>query len=357
MQLVKKLHPSSAGLFGLFIGGVIRLLAFYLHWPLGLVLLASVILFVSIAWIIIYDFFPLFLHPFYAIRKNFPQRFSFFFILLILFFVFQLVTYVLPSGRGKDLTTNLAFLSFISSAVWIIGVYVVNTFTPLFYHFNRNTREVEKVTVTDIIMSMAVAIAPMVFLSFIFASPGLGRVQVTPYQLFASSILTALFIGTYLYLYVVKPKVFTWRQLGFRSVDREDIGRSLVMFLFVSVLIVILQTLLQRFGLSVQQYSFTSREGALMALIGTVVITPFIEELYFRGFLFKGLLLHNKPWVAYVVSSGLFALLHPPLAAMIDVFLIGLLLAYVMKQTRSIWPCVLIHALNNLIVFGYLLYK
>jgi membrane protease YdiL (CAAX protease family) len=358
MQLIRKLHPStSPGIVGLVIGGLLQLLAFYLHWPLLLVLLAQAVLVSSITWICVFDVFPIFLPLFASIRKTFPRRYSFFFILLTLFILMQLISYFLPSGRAKDSATTIAFLSFFSSAAWLVTTFLVDRFTNFFIHFKRPPREMEKVTLTDIVMSMAVVIAPSVLLSFIFSTPGLGTSQITPYQLFTSAMLTALFIGVYLYLFVIRPKIFTWKQLGLRKVDREDMGKFLVLFLLVSVLVFILQKILERVGLPIQHYSFSTTNGAWWALLGTAVVTPFVEELYFRGFLFKGLLLHQQPWVAYTVSSLLFALLHPPLAAVIEVFIIGILLAYTLKETRSIWPCVLIHALNNALVFGYLLYK
>ncbi len=358
MQFARKLHPtSSPGILGLVVGGLLQLLSFYLHWPLLLVLVAQSVLLMSVIWICVFDFFPLFLPFFAGVRAQFSKRYSFFFYLLGLFIALQIISYFLPSGRAKDGAVTIAFLSFLSSVGWLFITFGVQRFTNFFIHFNRTPREVEKITLTDIILSMAVVIMPSVLLSFVFATPGLGSTQVTPYQLFTSSMVTALFIGGYLYLFVIRPKIFTWKQLGLRKVDREDMGKFLLLFLLVTALSLVVQKLLERLGLPLQSYNFTTDAGAYWALIGTVVITPFVEELYFRGFLFKGLLLHQKPWVAYVVSALLFALLHPPLAAVIQVFIVGLLLAYTLKETRSIWPCVLIHALNNALVFGYLLYR
>ena len=58
-----------------------------------------------------------------------------------------------------------------------------------------------------------------------------------------------------------------------------------------------------------------------------------------------------------LTSALLFAVLHPPIIVMVEVFFIGLLLAYMVKETKSIWPGVLIHMLNNALVFGYLLFR
>ena len=48
----------------------------------------------------------------------------------------------------------------------------------------------------------------------------------------------------------------------------------------------------------------------MLLLIAAGVVAPFVEELFFRGFLF-GLYRRRQPmWVAYLVSSVLFTLLH-----------------------------------------------
>lgn len=356
----RKLHPSTAGILSLLIGGVLRLVSLYANWPIGLVIAAHILMLGGAVWILAYDFFPIFLLPFFHIKERYKRRYSFFFLLFALFMTMQLLAHLLPSGPVRDNTTELAFISFLTSIAWISGIYALSTVRPflrVFRRFKRVPREQEKITFSDVVTSMVVVIAPTVALSYFFAPPGLSKVAVTPYTVFLTGFITAVFVGAYLYLSVLRPRVMTQRQLGFRSVDREHIGRAFVLFVFVSVLIFLMHALLERFGVPVKQYSFADKNGALLALITVAVITPFIEETYFRGYLFRGLLLHHKRWVAYVVSAGLFALLHPPLLVMADVFIIGLLLAYVTEQTKSLWPGIFIHALNNAVVFAFLLYR
>ncbi|HEY1074848.1 MAG TPA: type II CAAX endopeptidase family protein [Patescibacteria group bacterium] len=355
--LIRRLHMPSLGVLALLIGGILRVIAAVFHWPIGLVLVSQLTLLLAVLWILFYDIFPLFLNPFYLIRKRFPRRHSFFVLLFLLFGLMQLVTVFLPSGRTKDFTTTLSFLSFMGGVAWFVCVTILGAFTPLIRHWKYQPRESEKVTFEDIVTSMALIVTPTVALSFFFSPPGLGTTEVTPYQIFVTSLLTNIFMGIYLYLWIIRPRVFTLKQLGLKKVPRERVGEAFVLFVFIVVLIAILQAVLKRLGLPLQNYSFSTKEGAAWAMIMVAVVSPFVEELYFRGFLFKGLMLNHRPQIAYLVSAGLFALLHPPLAAMVEVFAIGILLGYLSKETKSIWPGIFIHALNNAIVFGYLLYK
>ncbi len=352
----KKIHLPPVGVMLLLVGAVFRLLAMNFAWPLFLVLASQVFLFMAVVWVVLFTVFPLLLPLFLVLRNSYPLKKTFFFALIALFGAFQVISVFLPSGAVKDTTTSLAFLSFVSSVIWIVSVWVTATFTPIVSTMRRQTRIDDQITFGDVVSSMAMILVPTIALSFFFSPVGLQGRSVTPSQIFITSLITDFFILAYVYLFVIRPKVFTWRQLGFKKVDREDFGRAFILFVLVIVLIGILQALLERLGLPLQRYTFSNSNGAIFALAITVFVTPFVEELYFRGFLFKGLLMHNRPWVAYVVSAGLFALLHPPLLVMVDIFIIGLLLAYLVKQTRSIWPSILIHMLNNAVVFGYLLF-
>jgi membrane protease YdiL (CAAX protease family) len=353
---IRNMHFPSVGVMGLLMGGLLTIFAPVFQWPLVVVILSRVVLLIAVGWIVLFDLLPLFLPPFYFLRKRFSRRRSFFVALLLLFIILRTTINYVPSGPTRDIMGTLAFISFISAVVWFVVAYVVSQFTPLIKYMKRKPRDAERVTFSDIITSLAIIFAPTIVLSFVFSPTGLKEVLVTPYQVFVSSLLTDICMIVYLFLYIIRPRVFTLKQLGLRKVDKEDITEAMGLFLAVSLFIIVLQSVLAQFGVRPEAYSFSTTDGAFFALFATVVLNPFIQELYFRGFLFRGLLLHNRPAVAYFISTLLFALLHPPLTVMIEVFIVGILLAYVAKQTKSIWPGVLIHTVNNAFIMWYLLF-
>ena len=72
------------------------------------------------------------------------------------------------------------------------------------------------------------------------------------------------------------------------------------------------------------------------------------EELFFRGALQKSLLrLSEKPWLAILVTSIVFALLHRTFFKLLPIFTLGVLLSTVYHVTRNIWYTIVIHFLNN----------
>ena len=78
------------------------------------------------------------------------------------------------------------------------------------------------------------------------------------------------------------------------------------------------------------------------------LIGPFLEEAVFRGAILRRLLEKNwKPWLAILVSAVFFAVAHGNFTQGLTAIMMGCFLGWVYYRTRSIWPCVFIHALNN----------
>jgi membrane protease YdiL (CAAX protease family) len=84
-------------------------------------------------------------------------------------------------------------------------------------------------------------------------------------------------------------------------------------------------------------------------LIGSVLVAPICEEIFFRGFVLPGLLHDLSPLWAILVSSALFAIAHTDLSSFIPLFTIGLCLGFLRWRTGSTWASISLHMLNNLL--------
>ncbi len=92
-------------------------------------------------------------------------------------------------------------------------------------------------------------------------------------------------------------------------------------------------------------------EGAVVALttLALGAWVPFVEEVFFRGFLFAGLAARYGLYVGVAVSAALFALVHFSLATIIPIFVTGVLFALVYHTTRSIWIPIAAHSAQNIL--------
>ena len=93
--------------------------------------------------------------------------------------------------------------------------------------------------------------------------------------------------------------------------------------------------------------------GALpIFLIGVVIAAPLAEEFLFRGFLFAGLLSSRLgPSGAIVLTALAWGCLHGQydLYGMATVAVTGILLGLVRWRTGSLWLCVVLHGLMNIV--------
>ena len=165
------------------------------------------------------------------------------------------------------------------------------------------------------------------------------------------------------YVRVIMPRALTWQDLGLRPLPLDYVLRmGLAAGLAGLIVIDIIGNLLAQVGIrpnQMEQFQFVLSEGPLafaLLLIAAAVVAPFVEELFFRGFLF-GLYRQRQPrWLAYLVSSVLFTVLHlepnrmnlTQMAGLsVGIFLLALLLAWLYEHTGSLYPGILAHAVNN----------
>lgn len=98
--------------------------------------------------------------------------------------------------------------------------------------------------------------------------------------------------------------------------------------------------------------------GLIAAGTMVIVIAPFVEELFFRGFFYRALRTRHSIAIAALVDGVIFGLIHfsfegadgllilPPL-----VFL-GVIFCLVYERTKSLWAVIGMHAFNNTIAFA-----
>ncbi len=89
--------------------------------------------------------------------------------------------------------------------------------------------------------------------------------------------------------------------------------------------------------------------GVVMLVIVAVVLAPVTEEIIFRGVLLPALAGRWGMTTAVVGSSLVFSAIHLVPVAIPAVFLFALVVGWLFVRTRSLWVCILAHALFNAI--------
>jgi hypothetical protein len=188
---------------------------------------------------------------------------------------------------------------------------------------------------------------------------------ITALNLFPLPIVLFFFVGWA----SLRLRRLRWRDVGLRRPEKwlPTIGLALLIGVGYQLLdIYLIAPLLERFTRQpIDLSQFSMIKGNLSALIAFLILTwteaAFIEEMFFRGYLFNRLtdLFGNQRIgisVALVLSSLAFSLAHgyQGLTGVLDTFLAGLLLGLLyLLARRNLWLPILTHGIID--TLGFLL--
>lgn len=83
---------------------------------------------------------------------------------------------------------------------------------------------------------------------------------------------------------------------------------------------------------------------SLAALLATCVIAPVVEEMLFRGVLLRGFLQRYPRGLAIGSSALFFGVAHFNIYQFCLAFMLGILLGWLFERSRSLIPCIALHA-------------
>lgn len=100
-------------------------------------------------------------------------------------------------------------------------------------------------------------------------------------------------------------------------------------------------------------------DESTLALIGVAflvtVVAPLGEELFFRGFFFRALANWKGIWPAAILTGVTFGAIHAggsPIGFLVPLAIFGVVLCLLYAKTKSLYPPIVLHAINNSIAFG-----
>ena len=86
-------------------------------------------------------------------------------------------------------------------------------------------------------------------------------------------------------------------------------------------------------------------------IISVVVMAPIFEEIMCRGIILESIKSRYGTWIAWIISSIFFAIIHGEPILVINAFFMGLVLGFVYIQSKSIFAPIILHAINNALAY------
>ncbi|HEV3002052.1 MAG TPA: CPBP family intramembrane glutamic endopeptidase [Solirubrobacteraceae bacterium] len=99
-------------------------------------------------------------------------------------------------------------------------------------------------------------------------------------------------------------------------------------------------------------------ESTLLLVLGIATVcvaAPIVEELFFRGFFYRALRNWARPAGAATITGVVFGAMHAsssPVEHLVPLAVLGALFCALYQVTGSLYPCIVLHAINNSVAFG-----
>jgi len=203
-------------------------------------------------------------------------------------------------------------------------------------------------------------ILALIVIDFIFVVvvSALGTVVGLPNPLMVGVLTSLLYAGIAVLVYYLTGS--HWRELAFNKFSYFK-AAGYVALSFAGVLFFgqIWASLLKMVGISSPDSSVPILKlfgntpfGFVVIFLLTVIIAPVGEEIFFRSFLYQAFRQRYGIVVGILISATIFALFHFSMFAALPVFIfIGALLGLMFETFHSVYPAIMLHALNNFFFF------
>jgi hypothetical protein len=213
---------------------------------------------------------------------------------------------------------------------------------------------------SDLLLSAVAALLLFVvpialYAVLIGAVPYFGLGELTQGAVLAAVALEAAALIGAVRIAVLLRRRIGWHAFGLRPVDRSWlIGAAfagLGCVLLIAMVVAGIQLLLDR-PVTNPQAGIIAPEGfswiglLLMLPLGGFAV-PMAEELVFRGLLYRWLRRHASVAPSAVLSALVFGAVHGQLEVVAGGFVVGIVLALAYERSGSLWPPIIIHAVQN----------
>jgi membrane protease YdiL (CAAX protease family) len=218
-----------------------------------------------------------------------------------------------------------------------------------------------------VLMGLAIGILGSVVVGIVAAAGGSSLSHPSPaVSLTADFVFDLSFVGAAIYFAAssggLRPADFGFRRVRF-SLAAGAVIAAAVGYYIVTAVYASLVRLHGTDKLPSELRVSSSTAALVAAAVFVCVIAPMAEEVFFRGFIFGALRRWRisiggrelGTWLAAIVTGIFFGFVHAGSASaqyLVPLGFLGFVLCLVRWRTRSLYPCMALHAINNSLALG-----
>lgn len=148
-----------------------------------------------------------------------------------------------------------------------------------------------------------------------------------------------------IYLFIIRKYSLEIDDLGFKKKDlTENLNVGLRISSVWTIVFLFLRLLIEK---PPNNILFDQKVTIFLYLFSSILIGPFVEELFFRGIIYPAFKTKMREDIAIFWSSLVFAAYHGIYQQLLGTMILGILNANVYERTKSLPLCILIHSIIN----------
>jgi len=162
---------------------------------------------------------------------------------------------------------------------------------------------------------------------------------------------------------LINNRNFSWKDLGIKEVSARWVLIGILLCLLIYSVSFLINYIFAKHGIWDNENSISeilplfpiSLHHYLLSIFFGAFTVPIVEEIIFRGILFKWIRYRLDLFYSSILSSLIFTMVHPPGAGNpLQIFIIGLILAWLYEKTGSLWPSIALHCCNNFVGISFI---
>jgi uncharacterized protein len=167
--------------------------------------------------------------------------------------------------------------------------------------------------------------------------------------------------NAFIFTIVMEYKGLSYRELFHSSVSQAGASFGLILpaiLLTVPALVLgvsfCVEVVVRLFPLSPSQVDMFKEmgSGSVGAIVIGSLLAPVLEEMFFRGIILRSFLQQYPKWISILGSALIFGAAHMNLYQFTAAFLLGVFLGWLYQRSRSLVPCIALHAVYNAALLG-----
>ncbi|MEI3612699.1 CPBP family intramembrane glutamic endopeptidase [Pseudogracilibacillus sp. SO30301A] len=150
-------------------------------------------------------------------------------------------------------------------------------------------------------------------------------------------------------VFVLSKHQISWENFGFRSISKQNMKK---LFIWSIIGLILNATFLSLTALmwsgEASKTDTIQSTGFFLSIVMVAIIAPIVEEIVFRGVIYKYFRVKLGVPIAILLNGFLFGISHAPSWELVlNAAVMGVFFAYIYERSGTLWIPIIVHGITN----------